>query len=328
MPGVRGGVAAAAAWLLSFGSIVALLGWLGGIAPMWWLGLLASLPTFVALGVLAVHARGALRETLHAGLWGGLWGTLGYDLVRVPVHLAGLNPFAPIRSYGVYLLDAPHATAATDLLGVAYHLSNGLTFGVLYAIPMRGRSPGWGLAWGLALESLAVATPFGAVYGIRDAPVALVVAYAAHLWYGLPLGLACRDPAGLARRLEGGLGARVGVASALALGAFVAWFLFAWEPPGAVRPASGIVAMGPGSAISGWTRVDAGTPVRLENHDGAPLQWAIAGVGEGRLGPGEHAVVALPRPGIFVLSVRDRGWRSAAVSVDEPACACPRVVGR
>ncbi len=131
---------------------------------------------------------GPLRQALRLGFWGGLLGTIAYDVVRIPFHLVGFRVFAPIETYGVWLLNAPQSSAWSEALGWLYHFSNGITFGLMYALWMGGRHWAWGLLWGVTLETIVYSTPFAEIFHLRHNTPALVIAYAAHLAYGYPLG--------------------------------------------------------------------------------------------------------------------------------------------
>lgn len=166
-----------------------------GIAPMAWTGLLFLL-CLPVLG-LGYVLRPELRPSLRLGFWGGLLGTIAYDVVRIPFHLVGFRVFAPIETYGVWLLEAPHSTVWSEALGWLYHFSNGITFGLMYALWMGGRHWAWGLLWGVALESIVYSTPFAEIFHLRHNAPALAIAYGAHLAYGYPLGalVAAQDSA-------------------------------------------------------------------------------------------------------------------------------------
>jgi apolipoprotein N-acyltransferase len=86
-------------WIASFGSIALLIGQVSGVGTMHALLLPVALPcvAVIAAGWLKASSKGDhfLTERLRLGLVGGLWGTVGYDAVRVPLHLMGLNPFRP-----------------------------------------------------------------------------------------------------------------------------------------------------------------------------------------------------------------------------------------
>jgi hypothetical protein len=127
-------------------------------------------------------------ESIRVGFVGGLLGTLAYDLVRVPFMILGQRIYAPIQIYGVWISDAELSSRFTDVLGWAYHFSNGITFGIMYALFMRARHWVWGIVWGLALETLAILSPFGVIFSVRTNPVSLGIAYLGHIAYGYPLG--------------------------------------------------------------------------------------------------------------------------------------------
>lgn len=152
---------------------------------------LAGTPILLSAYFWAVKAHGdpELARALRLGCWGGLAGTIGYDVVRIPMHLIGYRVFAPISAYGVWLLEANRSSAWTEMTGWAYHFSNGLTFGLMYALWMGRRHWAWGLLWGLALESIVLSTPFARIFHMQGNYPAIAIAYGAHLAYGLPLGL-------------------------------------------------------------------------------------------------------------------------------------------
>ena len=176
--------------VLSGGSIAALLADVFGIAPMWKVFWFASVPSMVVLIAIAAArpVNAELRRRIRVGAVAGAVGTLGYDLVRIPFALAGQRVFAPIESYGILIADASASSGLTSTLGWLYHLSNGVTFGVAYAVVAARRHWAWGVAWALILESVAVFSPFAVRYGLAGQVVPIAIAYGAHLFYGYPLG--------------------------------------------------------------------------------------------------------------------------------------------
>ena len=177
-------------FLLAGGSIAALLADLYGIAPMHRVFLAVSVPAMVVLTVLA-SARwlpAGMRDIVTVGALGGLVGTMGYDLARVPFAMAGQRVFAPIESYGLLIADASVSSGWTSTLGWLFHCSNGVTFGIAYAALAARRHWGWGVLWGLLLETVAVAGPFADRYQLNGNEYAIVIAYLGHVFYGAPLG--------------------------------------------------------------------------------------------------------------------------------------------
>ena len=171
----------------------ALLAKMYGLASMQAVTLWLFVPCAIALvAVWAWGRRGGPTEVADAlaiGALGGLLGTFGYDLIRVPFLLGGLRVFAPIEAYGVWIAGAAQSSVWTLLTGWAYHFSNGITFGIMYALVARGRHWGWGVAWAMLLETIALFSPFGPIFNLSSNPVAIGIAYLGHVAYGLPLGL-------------------------------------------------------------------------------------------------------------------------------------------
>ncbi len=161
-----------------------------GLASMAWGGafFLVCLPIIPLTYGWARRHDLSLARALRLGFWGGLLGTLGYDVVRIPFHLAGFRVFAPIQAYGVWLLEAERSSGITDAVGWLFHFSNGVTFGLLYALWMGGRHWGWGMLWGLCLEFIVLSTPFARIFHLQGNLPAVAIAYGAHLAYGFPLG--------------------------------------------------------------------------------------------------------------------------------------------
>ncbi len=172
----------------------ALLAKVYGLASMRTIVVLLALPCCLGLVAIWIWARSKGKEqeqltsALEIGFVGGLFGTIGYDLSRIPFHIAGQRVFAPISAYGIWIVEAASSTRLTETAGWAYHFSNGITFGVMYALFMRGRHWGWAIVWALTLETIAVVSPFARIFHLSGNYKALGIAYFGHLAYGLPLG--------------------------------------------------------------------------------------------------------------------------------------------
>ena len=153
-------------------------------------------PCCVALLLIWLRSRARHQELaadLLIGFAAGLVGTLSYDIVRVPFTVIGYRVFAPIYSYGVFTLDAEISTRFSDVAGWLYHFSNGITFGIMYALVFSRSHWLSAIVWALILETIMVVTPLGKIYSIRSNVPVLLIAYGAHVAYGLPLGLMIRD---------------------------------------------------------------------------------------------------------------------------------------
>jgi hypothetical protein len=185
----------AAVFLLASVSGVALLLKVYGIMPMHYSGPQLVLPATALLAALWLWAIRTRRERIAAafavGSLGGLAGTIGYDVARVPFMLLGQRIFVPIRVYGVLLTDASASSWLTDAVGWIYHFSNGICFGLMYAVVMPRRPVIWAVLWAFMLETIAVLSPFARIFGVYTS-TALLIAYFGHVAYGVPLGILVR----------------------------------------------------------------------------------------------------------------------------------------
>jgi hypothetical protein len=173
-------------------SVGALVADLYGVMAMGRFVLFVTVPALVVVSVIGlarVPAWSDLQRRIAVGAVAGFVGTVGYDVFRIPFALAGQRIFAPIDSYGLLIDGGPMSSGWTDLLGWGFHFSNGITFGIAYAIVLAGRHWGWGVAYGMGLEAVAFLSPFTETYGLSGKVWPIVIAFAAHVAYGLPLGL-------------------------------------------------------------------------------------------------------------------------------------------
>jgi hypothetical protein len=81
---------------------------------------------------------------------------------------------------------------AAQFVGWVYHFSNGATFGAMY-LAMIGngarRHWAWGVAMAVGLELGMLLTPYPGVFGIHLSALFVVVTLAAHLIFGIAMGL-------------------------------------------------------------------------------------------------------------------------------------------
>jgi hypothetical protein len=301
-----------AVFLLAGGSIAALLADVYGVAPMRTIFWSVSVPAMVALAVLAnLSGTGSdLRARIHVGAVAGVVGVIGYDVVRVPFALTGQRVFAPIESYGILIAGASSSSPLTSSLGWLYHLSNGVTFGVAYAM-FAGRRPAlWGVGWGLFLETVALISPFAGRYGMSGHFVLIAIAYGAHVFYGWPLGRLARE----LDRTAAVLGAH---GAAATLGAAIVLIL-AWQRPWnhtrgeASRPGEGPVTVVRGDRFEPeWLRIAPGGCVVVDNRS-VTSYTAPAGP----MPAGVRSPLCFGRPGIYRIRLGTRPYSGGFVYVD------------
>jgi len=266
-------------------SVFPLLAWVYELGSFAAWGAVVGAPLLLVLVAFATWlARSGrwpgTRAAIVAGALGGLVGTLGYDFFRVPfIYLGGYRLLAPIESYGVLLLDAGTSSPLTDFSGWAYHFANGIGFGIAYALVAAGRSWRWAILWGLFLESAVVFSPFARTYGLVTDDqikwIPITIAYAAHVPYGIAVGLfAQRSEAATAEAVRA-LRAPVAVTVLAVLVVLAVWH----RPllPDDAIDRGNAVAAGPSTVILGgefhpsWLRVPLEGCATIENGDAAAV---------------------------------------------------------
>ncbi len=127
------------------------------------------------------------RRILWSGLWAGCLATVAYDLVRVPIVHAGIPVFKAISYFGTVLLGVDNPTVASEILGWGYHLSNGVSFGLMYAALARRPRPVGAVLWGLSLEAAMLLTPYAEIFGYQRDFRFMSITIGAHAAYGFTL---------------------------------------------------------------------------------------------------------------------------------------------
>lgn len=149
--------------------------------------------TLEAAGLVLVARNREARTLLAAGLWAGLLATFAYDIVRVPIVQSGVPVFKAISYFGTTLLGVERPTVASEAIGWAYHLSNGVSFALMYAALVPRPAPVTGILWGLLLEGVMLLTPYAEVFGYQRDSRFLTITIGSHAVYGLVLWLGLRS---------------------------------------------------------------------------------------------------------------------------------------
>jgi hypothetical protein len=203
-------------WLVFFlagSSIASLLFDFYRLCPMRLFTVFIFLPALAALLAFAVFDRqrgdGHLWRAVLIGLAAGLLAAVAYDIFRLPFVFArewGIASIVPpmklfkvFPRFGAMILgqhtEQSSYSLAAQILGWAYHFSNGATFGVMY-IAMLGdatrRHWTWAVLMALALELGMLLTPYTQVFNIPVTTRFVMVTLAAHAIFGIGLGLAVR----------------------------------------------------------------------------------------------------------------------------------------
>jgi hypothetical protein len=197
-------------FILAATSIACLLSEFYRLCPMREFTLFLFLPALAGLAALSLAdflgGNGALFRAVSTGVVAGLLGAVAYDLFRLPFVCAKtwgvdsifppLNLFKVFPAFGAMISGAAAPrndyTLAEHLTGWAYHFSNGMTFGVMFAA-MLGEGTkarwSWGAAMAVGLELGMLLTPYPGVFGIPVTFTFVSVTLAAHIVFGAVMGL-------------------------------------------------------------------------------------------------------------------------------------------
>lgn len=188
-------------FLSSSFSIASLLSYFLGIARFDWLVFTALTSEVVIIASVALWAKAyrvqPISSLLLSGLFAGALATLAYDVVRIPVAHSGIPVFKAISYFGTLLLGVQSPTPVSEILGWAYHLSNGVSFGLMYTALFRTPKIYTALLWGLTLEFVMLLTPYAEIFGYRRDTKFFAITFGAHAVYGLVLYLGLRLWAGI-----------------------------------------------------------------------------------------------------------------------------------
>lgn len=159
------------------------VGWSGIAAGAWWFERTAS-----------ADARGRFHEVLRVGAVAGLAGTVAYDASRwslVNLFDLHLNPFGAFGAFGDALVPGSDRQGWARVVGLGYHLVNGVSFGIAYTGLFRRRGALAGVAFGLGLEAcmLAIYPGWLDIDARREFTQMSVFG---HVFYGATLGLVAR----------------------------------------------------------------------------------------------------------------------------------------
>ncbi len=192
-------------------SILSLLVEFYGLFSMRAFTFLVSLPALFGLLAWALYDReiGSQRlwRAIVVGSLAGLVAALTYDMFRLPfvfAHELGIERLVPqLKLFKVFprfgamvlgqAMEQSHYSALTQLVGWAYHFSNGLTFGIMYLALVgdaEKRHWAWAVLFAAGLELGMLFTPYAKFFGIALTTKFVVVTLAAHVVFGAMMGLA------------------------------------------------------------------------------------------------------------------------------------------
>jgi hypothetical protein len=141
-----------------------------------------------------LEQRRRLTRLAKVGLVSGLVATLVYDLVRTVLSRFDTSPYDPfeaLRAFGSAIAGPSASDTAVLAAGTAFHLFNGVAFGVAFCLLFRRGGVLRGMAWGAVLEVFQL-TLYPGWLDIRAYQEFAQISALSHLAYGATLGWSAR----------------------------------------------------------------------------------------------------------------------------------------
>jgi hypothetical protein len=200
-------------FFLSAMSIWCLLAEMYHLCSMRFFTLAILIPATILLILIAIadHFAGdrRLSRAVLIGALAGLLAAIAYDIFRLPFvfahqwHLASILPamnlYKPFPRFGAMILnqpaEQPSYSLIAHLVGWTYHFSNGITFGIMYLAIIGNPSRHswlWAVLLAAGLELAMLFTPYPGFFAIAVTAAFVVVTLAAHILFGIVLGLTSR----------------------------------------------------------------------------------------------------------------------------------------
>jgi hypothetical protein len=300
-----------------------------GVLPMQTSVLYLFLPSLVLLAAVCVGAqtrqRRDVRDAIMVGAFAGLLATFAYDIARIPFLLAGVRVFITHDAYGIWIAEAELSSRFTHALGWAYHFSNGISFGVIYALFMRGEH--WGLAvlYALMLETINLLTPFSAVFGISRNWLAIGILYLGHLAFGVVLGVIIQNFERWLAWLKASPIWQFASALVVGFGLLTIDTLLPASAALDARASAGVFKIEGHLLNPDFIRlVDGRRDVEIRNPDNKPVTVKTRPIERTVLVPSNSNLrLELPHEGIFQLFVETPGRTTSSFVIVEPAERTP-----
>lgn len=181
-----------------------LLQWAGWIRMPYTISFV-SLPGMVAVIALTVWTRRTSRDLffnrLAVGTVGAVLGLIGYDVVRWLVQVllpVNFDAFAAFPAFGHLMTGRPTDDTLAIAAGWAYHITNGWTFGIIYALLAGPARWWWGLVWGGTLEA-AMMIVYPSLLHPKSITSFVIVSVIGHAVFGAIVGVTAERKALAAR---------------------------------------------------------------------------------------------------------------------------------
>lgn len=104
--------------------------------------------------------RQSIKSKLSTGVIVGILATMAYDTSRWLLVIIGqldVSPFEAFNLFGKLIIGSQNSATITFIVGLSYHLLNGIAFAIAYCFLLGGRNWKWGILWALGLEAAMLA---------------------------------------------------------------------------------------------------------------------------------------------------------------------------
>jgi hypothetical protein len=182
---------------LLFGGVALVIYIVGGVSLRLALGLGVLVPLAAFRLVwrrMGSDSRRRLVFQLRVGFSAAIIATGAYDLTRFILShwdSSPYNPFEVVRIFGMLLVGGSAGPTVVYTAGMAFHIMNGLCFGIAYWLLFGRYGVPAALVWGAFLEIFQL-TLYPGWLNIRFYREFLQISATSHLVYGAVLGFACK----------------------------------------------------------------------------------------------------------------------------------------
>jgi hypothetical protein len=155
---------------------------------------LPAIVLMIVIGLYSWNRRLPFWQRFSAGVVAGLTGLLAYDLVRFTIYSSGaLNyyPFHAIPILGSLITGQPPTAGSSVFAGWLYHIWNGFSFAIIYALLAGPARWWWGVVWAMVLET-GMLLSYPSFLAIQASAPFVVVSVIGHTAYGAALGFTVR----------------------------------------------------------------------------------------------------------------------------------------
>lgn len=187
------GVSLACAFAASAAFFLHVLGWIRMPFFINFVGLPAII-LMLALGLYAWNRHLPFWRRFRAGLAAGAAGLIAYDVVRFVVYRSKLldyYPFHAIPVLGSLITERPATESISVFAGWLYHVWNGFSFAIIYALIAGPAGWIWGIAWAMVLE-IGMLLTYPSFLAVQASVPFVTISIIGHLFYGAALGLTVR----------------------------------------------------------------------------------------------------------------------------------------